>query len=171
MNVNSMTNSSYLSQLHSNNKAQSQNAVAGNMAQKNSDYNSLMQQIDTSVMSMFDTDKSGSIDRAEFSAVAQQLSQGKDITKSSEDAFNLIDTNKDGTIDSAELLAILEQLSTKDKAQKLSSKEQNNAANQIAQVKEEADTKKFQSALMQNALSAYTSTHIPANSLGVNLKA
>lgn len=171
MNVNSMTNSSYLSQIHSKFKTQSQDAAAGNMAQKDSQYDSLMQQVGTSVMAMLDTDKSGAIDKAEFSAIAQQLSHGKDITKNADNAFNLIDKNKDGSIDPAELMAILEQLSTKNKAQQMSAKLENSVTNQAVENKEEPNKGNLQSALMKNALSAYSSTHIPVNSNGVNLKA
>lgn len=171
MNVNSMTNSSYLSQIHNKYKAQSQDTTAGNMAQKDSKYDSLMQQVDTSVMSMLDTDKSGSIDKAEFSALAQQLSQGKDVSKSAENAFNLIDSNKDGSIDAGELMAILEQLSAKNKAQNMSAKLENSATNQAVEIKEKSNKGSLQSILMKNAMSAYSSTHIPANINGVNLKA
>lgn len=71
------------------------------------------------LLSSMDTDKSGSIDSAEFSAAAQALASSSSSSDSSTssssttssssvtDAFNALDTNSDGSLSTDELMAAL----------------------------------------------------------------
>lgn len=71
------------------------------------------------LLSSMDTDNSGSIDSAEFSAAAQALasnsssssstsSSSTDSSSSTTDTFNTLDTNSDGSLSTDELMAALE---------------------------------------------------------------
>ena len=66
------------------------------------------------LLSSLDTDKSGSIDKAEFSAAAQALasSSSNNTTSSSSatDVFNTLDTNSDGSMSTEELVASLKNM-------------------------------------------------------------
>lgn len=171
MNVNGAIQSSYLAQMQNSSRVQSQSGASGRVPNKNQ-YGALMQQIDSSVMSMIDTNKNGSIDKAEFSDMAKKLSGGNALSSNTDKAFSAIDSNNDGTIDAAELMRMLEQLSAKNKAHNMSARLQQNVNAQPTQINnEESNEKGMQSALMKNILSAYTSAYVPANVNGVNLKA
>lgn len=171
MNVNSAAQSSYLSQMQNNAKVQSQSSASGKVPNQGQ-YGSLMQQIDSSLMTMLDTNQNGSIDKAEFSDMAKQLSQGKSVSSNTDKAFAKIDTNKDGTITADELMSMLEQLSTKNKAKKMSERLEQSVNNQPTQINNQAsDKNNMQSVLMKNILSAYSSNYVASNTSGVNLKA
>lgn len=171
MNVNSAAQSSYLAQMQSNSRVQSQSGASGQIPNQGQ-YGSLMQQIDSTLMTMLDTDKSGTIDKAEFSDMAKQLSQGKSVSSNTDKAFAAIDSNKDGSITADELMSMLEQLSTKDKAKKMSERLQESINNQPTQINNQtSDKNNMQSALMKNILSAYSSSYVASNTSGVNLKA
>jgi len=171
MNVNSMTNSSYFAQLQNNSKVQSQSG-ASKMAPSSSDYSALMQQVNTQVMSMLDTNQNGSVDKAEFSAAAKMLSQSKSLTSNTDNAFATMDTNNDGAITADELMKMLEELSTKKKAQKMSARVEESVKNQVAQATNETSKKQnLQSVLMKSILSAYGSGQSASTNSGLNLKA
>lgn len=67
------------------------------------------------LLSSMDTDNSGSIDKAEFSAAAQALASNSNSTNanntsstaSAADIFNTLDTNSDGSMSSEELMTAL----------------------------------------------------------------
>jgi len=67
------------------------------------------------LLSSLDTDKSGSIDKAEFSAAAQALASSSTSStttdsSSSTDIFSTLDTNSDGSMSTEELVASLKNM-------------------------------------------------------------
>jgi hypothetical protein len=97
------------SQSYGKGNVQSQSGASGK-----ADYTSMMQQASDALLSTLDTDKSGTIDKAEFSQAAQALADK--TGKSYNDAgtvFNTIDKNNDGSISADELLSALQQSKSK----------------------------------------------------------
>lgn len=175
MNVNSMAQSSYLAQMPSNSKVQSQSSASG-MAPASGDSGSMMQQIGSQFMALLDTNQNGSIDKAEFSDAAKKLSQstGSSASSNADNAFSAIDKNSDGSISASELTDILKQLSAKHKGHQMSTRIQNSSESQTPPPppSEASNTKNLQSILMKNILSAYANTNLPGNgSTGISLKA
>ena len=103
MTVNSTTQTNYAAL-----GTQSQSSVSG------SSFSDMMQQLANQLLNTVDTNKNGSIDKTEFSAAAQQLSQNPATANTDtsaanlEKVFNSIDTNQDGNIDGNELLSALQ---------------------------------------------------------------
>jgi len=181
MNINSAAQSSYLAQMQSHSKVQSQSA-ASEMAPETGTIGSVMQQINNQFMSLLDTNKNGSIDKAEFSDAAKKLAQsassatgsttGSNVSK----AFNSIDKDGDGSINENELMEALKQALTKKKSDAMSARIDNSNVNQTPSSTPSADiatnTNNLQSTLMKNVLSAYANKNLPANgSAGISLKA
>jgi len=96
-----------LSQFYGNGSIQGQS----NTNQTTStDYSSRLQQATDSLMSALDTNKDGTIDKAEFSQAIQALSNITDKTYNDADSvFNSIDSNNDGVISADELMKALQQ--------------------------------------------------------------
>jgi glucan biosynthesis protein len=99
------------SQVYANKNVQAQSGASGYATQgASADFSAMAQQL----MSTMDTNKSGSIDKAEFSQAAQALSKNATNSSSSsiDTAFAKMDTNGDGQISSDEMMAALKQAST-----------------------------------------------------------
>ncbi len=98
------------SQVYANRNVQAQSGASGYASQgASADFSAIAQQL----MSTMDTNKSGSIDKAEFSQAAQALAKNANNSSSNVDAvFGKMDTNGDGQISSDEMMAALKQAST-----------------------------------------------------------
>jgi hypothetical protein len=101
------------SQVYTNSKVQAQSGASGTWtgaAQSSSiDFSTMAQQL----MSTMDTNKNGSIDKAEFSKAAQALAKNANNSSSSniDAVFGKMDTNGDGQINSDEMMAAMKQAS------------------------------------------------------------
>lgn len=103
--------SSLMASQYTNSNVQAQSGASGYASQGTSaDFSAMAQQF----MSTMDTNKSGFVDKAEFSQAAQALAQNTNNSSSSNvnAAFAKIDTNGDGQISSDEMMAALKQAST-----------------------------------------------------------
>lgn len=99
------------SQVYANRNVQAQSGASGYASQgASADFSAIAQQL----MSTMDTNKSGSIDKAEFSQAAQALAKNANNSSSSnvDAAFGKMDANGDGQISSDEMMAALKQAST-----------------------------------------------------------
>jgi glucan biosynthesis protein len=99
------------SQAYANRNVQAQSGASGYASQSSSaDFSAMAQQL----MSTIDTNKSGSIDKAEFSQAAQALAKNANNSSSSnvDTAFAKMDTNNDGQISSDEMMSAMKQAST-----------------------------------------------------------
>ena len=100
------------SQVYNNNKIQSQSGASGmwtGAAQSSSsDFSAMAQQF----MTTMDTNKSGSVDKAEFSQAAQALAKNANNSSNIDAVFGKMDTNSDGQITSDEMMAALKQATT-----------------------------------------------------------
>ena len=149
------------SQSYSGNSVQSQSSASG-MAP--TDYSAVMQQAGNTLISALDTDKNGTIDKAEFSQAAQALAQKTGNTYNADSAFSAIDKNSDGSISADELLSALKQAQTQNahhrglhKSDTTSSAGQTAASTTVsASATDTSGSSKLQSILMQRILSAYT---------------
>lgn len=97
----------------SNYSAYSSNSSSGvsSASQKGKpDFEKMAQEL----LSSLDTDKSGSIDKAEFSAAAQALASSSSSSatgsSSATDIFSTLDTNSDGSMSTEELVASLKNM-------------------------------------------------------------
>jgi len=97
----------------SNYSAYSSNSTSGvsSASQKGKpDFEKMAQEL----LSSLDTDKSGSIDKAEFSAAAQALASSSSSSttgsSSATDIFSTLDTNSDGSMSTEELVASLKNM-------------------------------------------------------------
>ena len=107
---------SYASQINSNtnsnNKVQSQSGASGtwtgNTQSTSPDFSAIAQQF----MALLDTNKSGSIDKTEFSQAAQALSKNSANSTQVDNAFSKIDGNSDSQISSDEMLKALKDAIT-----------------------------------------------------------
>ncbi|ADR33700.1 EF-Hand, Calmodulin [Sulfuricurvum kujiense DSM 16994] len=89
------------------NTVQRQSGACGTAS---TDYTSMLQKASDTLMSTSDTDKSGTIDKAEFRQAAQALTEKTGKTYNDADTvFNSIDINTDGAISSDELMKALQQ--------------------------------------------------------------
>ncbi|MDD5159530.1 MAG: EF-hand domain-containing protein [Sulfuricurvum sp.] len=148
-------------QSYSNNSVQSQSSASG-MAP--TDYSTVMQQAGNTLIATLDSDKSGTIDKAEFSQAAQALAQKTGNTYNVDTAFNAIDKNSDGSISADELLNALKQARSQNthhhgmhKTDAQSATGQTTASTtESASASETSSSSKLQSILMQRILSAYT---------------
>lgn len=103
-------NSMIASQMYANREVQAQSGASG-YATQGADAAANFGDIAQQMMSMLDTNKSGSIDKTEFSQAAQALakSSGKSDTSGVDAAFSKIDANNDGQISSDEFMNALKQ--------------------------------------------------------------
>jgi hypothetical protein len=104
---------SYASQINSNtnsnSKVQSQSGTWTDNSQSTSpDFSAIAQQF----MALLDTNKSGSIDKTEFSQAAQAVSKNSANSTQVDNAFTKIDGNSDGQISSDEMLSALKDAIT-----------------------------------------------------------
>lgn len=98
-------------QMYANRSVQAQSGASGYASQGTSaDFSAIANEL----MSTMDTNKSGSIDKAEFSQAAQALAKNSNNSSSSnvDTAFAKMDTNGDGQISSDEMLAAMKQASS-----------------------------------------------------------
>lgn len=107
---------SYASQVNSNSNVQAQSSASGYASQGvSADFSAIAQQL----MSTIDTNKSGSIDKAEFSQAAQALAKNANSSSNSVDtAFAKIDANGDGSISSDEIMNAMKQASAQTQTKK-----------------------------------------------------
>jgi len=108
---------SYASQVNSNSNVQAQSSASGYASQGvSADFSAIAQQL----MSTMDTNKSGSIDKAEFSQAAQALAKNANNSSSSsvDTAFAKIDANGDGSISSDEMMNAMKQASAQTQTKK-----------------------------------------------------
>lgn len=96
-------------QLYANKEGQSKNQVNDHSADQGADAVASFSDIAQQMLSILDTNKSGSIDKSEFSQAAQALakSSGKSDTTGIDAAFAKADSNNDGQISSDEFLNAL----------------------------------------------------------------
>lgn len=152
------------------NTVQSQSGASGK-----ADYTSMMQQAADTLMSALDTDKSGTIDKAEFSQAAQALADK--TGKSYNDAgsvFGSVDSNNDGTISADELMKALQQSQDKqaNRAHHHKPEALDTSAQSLSQTadttqsasEETASLSKMQSVLLQRIMAAYGSNAETASS-------
>lgn len=151
------------------NTVQSQSGASGK-----ADYTSMMQQAADTLMSALDTDKSGTIEKAEFSQAAQALADK--TGKSYNDAgsvFGSVDSNNDGTISADELMKALQQSQDKQanrahhhKPEALDTSSQSllQTADTTQSASEETALSKMQSVLLQRIMAAYGSNAETASS-------
>lgn len=152
------------------NTVQSQSGASGK-----ADYTSMMQQAADTLMSTLDTDKSGTIDKAEFSQAAQALAEktGKTYNDAGS-VFGSVDGNNDGTISADELMKALQQSQDKQanrahhhkpEALDTSAQSLSQAADTTQSASEEtASLSKMQSVLLQRIMAAYSSNAATAGS-------
>jgi hypothetical protein len=98
-------------QLYANKEGQSKRGMSDSSPDQGIDSVASFSDIAQQMLSLLDTNKSGSIDKAEFSQVAQALakSSGKTDTSGVDAAFAKADANNDGQISSDEFLNALKQ--------------------------------------------------------------
>lgn len=96
-------------QLYANKTEQSKHEVRGNSPDQGINAVPSFSEIAQQMLSILDTDKSGSIDKSEFSQAAKALakSSGKTDTSGIDAAFSKADANNDGQISSDEFMNAL----------------------------------------------------------------
>lgn len=120
VNMTVSNNSMMASQMYANKDVQAQSGASGtwNGASQAAgmDFSAIAQQL----MTTMDTNKSGTLDKAEFSQAAQALAKnsGKTDTSGIDAAFAKMDANGDGSISSDEMLNAIKQATTQAQAQK-----------------------------------------------------
>lgn len=113
MTINS--NSMAASQIYANRDVQARSGASGYASQGVSDFGAMAQQL----ISLMDTNQSGSLDKGEFSQAAQSLAKnvGTLGNNAIDAAFGRMDGNNDGQISSDEFMNALKQ-ATAEKQQK-----------------------------------------------------
>ena len=106
VNGNSMM-SSYASQISNNKNVQSQSGASG-YSTEGTDGNKGFDAIAQMLMTALDTNKTGTIDKAEFSQAASALAKGQS-SENVDNAFGKIDSNGDGQISSDEFMSALKE--------------------------------------------------------------
>ncbi len=175
MTINSGASWGVSSQSYGKSNVQGQSGASGTAS---SDYTSMLQQASDTLMSTLDTNKSGTIDKAEFSQAAQALADK--TGKSYNDAgsvFGSIDSNNDGAISADELMKALQQSQSQQAQGNGHHRHHKMAATdtsaQAATTTDPSQTStasdgtlslsKMQSALLQRVMAAYSSNS-PASS-------
>lgn len=107
-------NSMMASQVYANRDVQAQSGASGYSPTQSTDSTQALSAMAQQFMSTMDTNKSGSIDKAEFSqaalALANNASKTTSPSSSSIDAvFGKMDSNGDGQISSDEMMAAMKQ--------------------------------------------------------------
>ena len=161
------------SQSYGKGSIQGQSGASGTAS---TDYTSMLQQAADSLMSTLDTDKSGTIDKAEFSQAAQALSEktGKTYNDASS-VFGSVDSNNDGAISADELMKALQQSQGKQahgghhrpKPEALDTTAQSTTsdASQTSSGSEETlSLSKMQSVLLQRVMAAYSTNSATSSS-------
>lgn len=146
------------SQSYGKGSVQGQSGASGAAS---TDYTSMLQQAADTLMSTLDTDKSGTIDKAEFSQAAQTLADktGKSYNDASS-VFGSVDSNNNGAISADELMKALQQSQSKQahghhrpKPESLDLPSESSAQS----TSEEATSlSKMQTALLQRIMEAYS---------------
>ncbi|MDD5211459.1 MAG: EF-hand domain-containing protein [Sulfuricurvum sp.] len=104
-------NSMLASQLYANKEGQCKRGASDCSPDKSTEVAASFSDIAMQMMAILDTNKSGSIDKSEFSQAAQALakSSGKTDTSGVDTAFTKADSNNDGQISSDEFMNALKQ--------------------------------------------------------------
>ncbi|MGE4418256.1 MAG: EF-hand domain-containing protein [Sulfurimonas sp.] len=71
------------------------------------------------LLASMDSDSNGSIDKAEFSAVAQSMASQSDNTSELDEIFSSLDTDSDGSMSSEELMSALKNMKPAEGEQKM----------------------------------------------------
>lgn len=132
VNGNSMM-ASYASQVYSNKNVQSQSGASGYASTGSTDAPQSFDAIAQQLMSALDTNKSGSIDKTEFSQAAQALSNNSANSSKVDAAFAKVDQNGDGQISSDEFLSAMKQAATAQTQKHHHHRSAENTANSSAQ--------------------------------------
>lgn len=98
-------------QIHANKEGQCKRGTGDCSSDQSSDIAASFSEIAQQMLAILDTNKSGSIDKSEFSLAAQALakSSGKTDTSGIDAAFARADPNNDGQISSDEFMNALQQ--------------------------------------------------------------
>ncbi|MDQ1298015.1 MAG: hypothetical protein QG558_554 [Campylobacterota bacterium] len=98
-------------QIHANKEGQCKRSAGDYSSDQSSDIAATFSDIAQQMLAILDTNKSGSIDKSEFSLTAQALakSSGKTDTSGIDAAFAKADSNNDGQISSDEFMNALQQ--------------------------------------------------------------
>lgn len=173
MTINGGASWAVASQSYGKSNVQGQSGASGTAS---ADYTSMLQQASETLMSTLDTDKSGTIDKAEFSQAEQALADK--TGKSYNDAgsvFGSVDSNNDGAISADELMKALQQSQSqqaqgnghhhhhKMAATDTSAQATTGSAQASTASEETLSLSKMQSALLQRVMAAYSSNS-PASS-------
>lgn len=117
----SNSNSAMASQVYANREVQAQSSASGYAPTQGMDPSQALGAMAQQFMSTMDTNKSGTIDKAEFSQAAQALAKSASNTSSSSSidaAFGKIDSNGDGQISSDEFMSAMKQATAQNETQK-----------------------------------------------------
>ena len=120
VNMTVSNNSMIASQMYANKDVQAQSGASGTWTGASQsttmDFSAIAQQL----MSAIDANKSGTLDKTEFSQAAQTLakSSGKTDTSGVDTAFSKMDSNGDGSISSDEMLNAIKQATNQAQTQK-----------------------------------------------------
>lgn len=137
------------------------------------DYTSMFQQATDMLLSSLDSDKSGTIDKAEFSQAAQALSEKTGKTyNDANSVFGSIDSNSDGAISADELMKALQQSKGKHahgghhrpKPDVLDTTAQSATAETAQSTSEESSLSKIQMALLERVMAAYSTDNAASSS-------
>lgn len=170
MTINGGTAWAAATQSYGKGSIQGQSGASGTAS---TDYTSMLQQATDTLMSSLDSDKSGTIDKAEFSQAAQALSEktGKTYNDASS-VFGSIDGNNDGAISADELMKALQQSQGKHahgghhrpKPEALDTTAQSTTSDTTQTTSEESSLSKMQSALLQRVMAAYSTNSAATSS-------
>lgn len=170
MTINGGTAWAAATQSYGKGSIQGQSGASGTAS---TDYTSMLQQATDTLMSSLDSDKSGTIDKAEFSQAAQALSEktGKTYNDASS-VFGSIDSNNDGAISADELMKALQQSQGKHahgghhrpKPEALDTTAQSTTSGTTQTASEESSLSKMQSVLLQRVMAAYSTNSAATSS-------
>lgn len=163
------------SQSYGKSGVQSQSGASGK-----ADYTSMLQAATDTLMSTLDTDKSGTVDKAEFSQAAQALADKTGKTYNDADTvFGSIDSNNDGAISADELMKALQKSQEtqahgghhRHKPEALDTSAQALSQPDTAQTSSEetASLSKMQMALLQRVMAAYSTNAATASTSSTTL--
>ncbi|PHM17564.1 MAG: hypothetical protein CJD30_05790 [Sulfuricurvum sp. PD_MW2] len=137
------------------------------------DYTSMLQQATDMLLSSLDSDKSGTIDKSEFSQAAQALSEKTGKTyNDANTVFGSIDNNSDGSISADELMKALQQSKSKHahgghhrpKPEVLDTTAQSATTDTTQSASEESSLSKIQMALLARVMAAYSTDNAASSS-------
>lgn len=158
VNGNSMM-ASYASQVYSNKNVQSQSGASGYASTGGTDAPQSFDAITQQLMSALDTNKSGSIDKTEFSQAAQALSNNSANSSKVDAAFTKVDQNGDGQISSDEFLSAMKQAATAQTQKHHHHRSAENTANSSAPSNQSNDSvsslSDMQKSLLTKIMAAY----------------